>query len=405
MTDPRPDPSLSAELGVLASEHRLEALARSRLLDSPAEEPFDRATRVASLHFGVPVALVSIVDDHRQFFKSIVGLPEPWASERETPLSHSFCQYVVAGDAPLVVTDARTHTVLRDNLAIESLDVIAYCGVPLRDGEGNVLGSLCVIDGHPKIWTDADVGMLVDLAAMLRAELRLGEALRLADEREAARSQMLSALSHDLRGPLAAVRGLATTALRHAERLTAEEVAVMLQAIERQAQQSGELVDRILTLEGRPPRPQPQQVELRAEVAALVADRALVTPEHDVRMVAGRPVDVCVDVGMVRQILGNVLDNAAKYAEKAVVQVAVRPLGDGVELVIADDGPGMDPGAVASAFDRFTGADAAGSHGLGLHIVQRLAMAMGGDVALSSQLGNGTTVRVGIPNAVPVAVA
>ena len=74
---------------------RLAQLSRLRLLDTPPEEPFDRLTRLAARTLGAPVALVSLVDDRRQFFKSAHGLPEPWASQRETPLTHSFCQHVV----------------------------------------------------------------------------------------------------------------------------------------------------------------------------------------------------------------------------------------------------------------------------------------------------------------------
>ena len=100
-----------------------------------------------------PVALVSLVDRDRQFFKSCLGLPEPWASERGSPLSHSFCQHAVASREPLLVTDAREHPVLRDNLAIRDMGVIAYAGIPLIDADGYALGTLCVIDSQPRHWT------------------------------------------------------------------------------------------------------------------------------------------------------------------------------------------------------------------------------------------------------------
>ena len=75
----------------------------SRLLDSPPEEAFDRLTRLASRLLGAPVALVTFVGEDRAFFKSAIGLQEPWASRRCTPLSHSFCRHVVATGAPLIV--------------------------------------------------------------------------------------------------------------------------------------------------------------------------------------------------------------------------------------------------------------------------------------------------------------
>ena len=88
-------------------ERRLAALRATGLLDSQAEAAFDRLAALSADLVGVSVALVSLVDEDRQFFKSAVGLAEPWASRRGTPLTHSFCKYVVASGAPLVVPDAR----------------------------------------------------------------------------------------------------------------------------------------------------------------------------------------------------------------------------------------------------------------------------------------------------------
>ena len=97
----------------LADAGRLAALRRTGLLDTPPEEAFDRLARLVCRLLGVPAALVSLVEADRQFFKSAFGLPEPWATRRETPLSHSFCQHVVATSAPLVLDDAPDE-VLRD---------------------------------------------------------------------------------------------------------------------------------------------------------------------------------------------------------------------------------------------------------------------------------------------------
>jgi PAS domain S-box-containing protein len=152
---------------------RLEALRRTGLLDSPAEEAFDRLTRLAARFLNTPVALVSLVDQDRQFFKSCVGLPEPWASERETPLSHSFCQHVVAREEPLIVEDAREHPLVRENLAIPDLGVVAYAGIPLVTSGGEVLGSFCAIDTRPRKWTEEEIRILSDLAGAVSAEIEL----------------------------------------------------------------------------------------------------------------------------------------------------------------------------------------------------------------------------------------
>ena len=116
-------------------------VSAARLLDSPPEEAFDRLTRLAARLLGAPVALVTLADDNRVFFKSALGLPEPWASRRGTPLSYSFCRHVIASGAPLVVEDARRHPVVRTNPAIRELSWIAYAGVPLTVSDGSTAES------------------------------------------------------------------------------------------------------------------------------------------------------------------------------------------------------------------------------------------------------------------------
>ena len=119
------------------------------------------------------MALVSLVEQERQFFKSCVGLPEPWASRRQTPLSHSFCQHVVNAGEPLIIEDAREHPRVRDNLAIRDLDVIAYAGIPLITSAGHALGSLCAIDSEPRRWTEDEIATLRDLAASVVTEIEM----------------------------------------------------------------------------------------------------------------------------------------------------------------------------------------------------------------------------------------
>ncbi|GAC1651548.1 MAG: ATP-binding protein [Herpetosiphon sp.] len=174
----------------ITDPERLAALRSYQMLDTPAEEAFDRYTRLATTMLRAPIALVSLVDGDRQFFKSCVGLPEPYSSHRQTPLSHSFCQYTVDRAQPLVVTDARLDPLLKDNLAIPDLNVIAYAGMPLITSRGYVLGSLCVIDSRPRVWTASEQAILADLAAAVVTEIELrGELLvrdQIETEREAA---------------------------------------------------------------------------------------------------------------------------------------------------------------------------------------------------------------------------
>ena len=162
-----------APAAAVRAPERLRELTRTGLLDTPPEERFDRLTRLAATVLNVPVALISLVDSDRQFFKSCHGLAQPWAAERGTPLSHSFCQHVVAARRPLIVTDAREHPVLRDNPAIRDLGVVAYAGAPLMTRSGQVLGTLCAIDHQPRHWTPEQVEILGTLAGSVLTEIEL----------------------------------------------------------------------------------------------------------------------------------------------------------------------------------------------------------------------------------------
>lgn len=184
---------------------RLRALSNTGL-GPEADAALDRFTRMVRRVLGVPVALVSLVDDCRQVFPGAAGLAEPWQRTRQTGLTHSFCQHVVLSAEPLVVTDARGDARVCDNLAISDLGVVGYAGTPLTDDDGNILGSLCAIDTEPRQWTGDELDMLTDLAAACSAELRLriavhrAERSRLTAERALTERERAEADARELTG-------------------------------------------------------------------------------------------------------------------------------------------------------------------------------------------------------------
>lgn len=157
----------------LRDPDRLAALQQLALLDSPPEPAFDRLTRLAATVIGTPIALVSLVDSDHQFFKSAFGLPESWRSQRQTPLSYSFCKHVVASGQPLAIEDAREYPLTWDNRAVIEHGLIAYLGIPLVTDAGHVLGALCVLDVRPRRWSPAEIEILTDLAASVMSEIKL----------------------------------------------------------------------------------------------------------------------------------------------------------------------------------------------------------------------------------------
>ncbi|HEY5334611.1 MAG TPA: GAF domain-containing protein, partial [Mycobacteriales bacterium] len=138
-----------------------------------ADGAFDAFARLVCRFLDVPTSLVSLVDDERQFFPGAQGLDGAAGEARETPLSHSLCQMVVRTGAPLVIADAAADALTCTSQAVSELGVAAYAGMPLRDDDGRVLGSLCAIDVEPRRWTHSEVETLRDLADACSAELRL----------------------------------------------------------------------------------------------------------------------------------------------------------------------------------------------------------------------------------------
>lgn len=177
----RAQPPVASSARLSAAVHnggRIAALKAEGLLDGDPEPIFDRFARLAARVADTPTALVSVVADDRQYFAGLCGVAQPWADARQTPLSHSFCQHVVANAAPLVIGDARSDPVLCSNLAIVDLDVIAYAGFPILSPTGHVLGSLCAIDSSPRSWQPAQLESLADIALLVGNELERRDLVR-----------------------------------------------------------------------------------------------------------------------------------------------------------------------------------------------------------------------------------
>jgi diguanylate cyclase (GGDEF)-like protein len=146
---------------------RLETLRALKVLDSAPEERFDRLTRLAKRLFGVPIALVSLVDADRQWFKSCIGL-----DATETSRDVSFCGHAILEDDVLVVPDALADVRFHDNpLVNDAPNIRFYAGCPLTVVNGSKLGTLCLIDVNPREMSEDDLVLLRDLARMAEQEL------------------------------------------------------------------------------------------------------------------------------------------------------------------------------------------------------------------------------------------
>jgi two-component system, cell cycle sensor histidine kinase and response regulator CckA len=200
-----------SDRGRVENPARLAALRDTELLDTPHEETFDRLTHLAAQTLSAPIALISLVDDKREFFKSSFGLPKTARVRAEISISQSLAKHVVATGEALVVGDGRTDPRMKGSLPISDVGLTAYLGVPLT-ANGLVLGSLSVVDLKPRTWTPEQISNLETLAALvidaityrmdvkerLRLELEVREAQALLDQRVKERTASLVERTHEL---------------------------------------------------------------------------------------------------------------------------------------------------------------------------------------------------------------
>ncbi len=151
-----------------SESERLSTLQALEVLDTPPEERFDRVTRLAKSLFNVPIALVSLVDENRQWFKSCYGI-----DASETSRDISFCGHAILQDGIFVIGDASQESDFSDNPLVTGSPYIRfYAGYPLTSHDGHNLGTLCIIDTKPREFSEADISLFRDLGMLAQQELQ-----------------------------------------------------------------------------------------------------------------------------------------------------------------------------------------------------------------------------------------
>lgn len=396
---------------------RLASLRGLDLLDSPAEAAFDRLTRLASKLVHAPISLVSLVEQDRQFFKSFVGLDEPWASARQSPLSHSFCQHVVASNEPLVIEDTRQHPLVHDNLAIRGLNAISYLGIPLTLSDGSQLGSFCVIDHQPRRWTEEEIALMRDLAETVMTEIELRHELKIRQQTEARHLQFalekerarilanfIQDAGHEFKTPLTIIKSSIYMLTKISDE---EKRAYQLSKMDTQTDNLIHLVDSLMMLasvqeQDRAEAEEPCQLN---DLVRIVVEEKRVEAEQKhqqltLTMQGELPRLRCIPLQLAIAF-NHLLENAIRFTPgNGAVYVTTFHEEEGLCIEIEDNGVGISQEALPHIFERFFREDTAHTTrglGLGLAIAQEIIHAHEGTIEVISEVGRGSLFRVRLP--------
>jgi GAF domain-containing protein len=183
-------------------EERLRVLYRYKILDTPPEGAFNRVAELAIKLFKVPIALVSLVDSERVFFKADIGMP----GVKNVPRGESLCSLAVLQKGPTVFENAAEEPCLLANpLVAGSFGMKFYAGAPLITADGYNIGTICLVDKKPRSFGESQKEMLQDLAAIVMDEMEIRISAIKALQ---AQTELIHIAAHDLKNPLSNIQAL-----------------------------------------------------------------------------------------------------------------------------------------------------------------------------------------------------
>lgn len=407
MIDPEPLPH---------EEERLVALFRQEILDSPEETEFNEIVELAAQIFGSKISLISLVDDHRQWFKAKVGL-----EATETPKDIAFCAHAIHGDDIFEIPDATQDPRFVDNpLVTSGPNIRFYAGQPIHASDGNKLGTLCLIDDTPRQLTEDQRRILRTLARQVERQLHLR--LQLRQQKKALqliktqsdslvalnqiKDQLLSVLSHDLRSPLVMLEGMMD--LFEAKALEPQEVLELMPEVQHKVRQTKMQLAQVLDWSQK--QVLRQSLKMEPFAAGTILNQVLpwvkdVAEKKQVILMTQIESHLIFegDLELVNLVLRNLLANAIKYSKRNDnVILFMQRNGDWGTIGVRDTGAGMKPETLTKLRSRHYQMSTPGTSnelgtGLGLLLCQTYLQQMGTSLDIDSTWKQGSTFSFQLP--------
>ena len=388
-------------------DERLKNLKSYDILDTLPEKDYDNITVIAAQICNVPVSLITLIDDNRQWFKANHGL-----CISETPRQKSFCELAMKyEDDIFIINDARLDIRFHDNpLVTTDPKVVFYAGVPLKSKNGLQLGTLSVIDYKPNKLSEGQKKSLValsdqvmNLLELRKSKLLLERAMKSLEEKNQELERFAYIAAHDLKSPLINISSLAEL-LRDEYKLNLDSEGLkMLELIMSSADSLKGLVDGLLSYSrsARFLKDDKSIINLETLKAEVVQ---LFNSDHSIKMVIDSPLTtITINKMAIHHIMMNLVSNAIKYNDKNTVEIEINVQETDLfyEFLITDNGPGIDQAHQNKIFELFTRVAStdkfgqAGS-GIGLATVKKIIKKLGGTISVHSELGQGATFSFSI---------
>ncbi|MEJ6474030.1 hybrid sensor histidine kinase/response regulator [Pseudoalteromonas piscicida] len=386
-------------------EGRLRALREYKVLDTTAEANLDEITQLVSEICETPIALISLIDSNRQWFKSKVGLDVD-----ETHRDISFCSHAILQEDIFEVQDALEDERFFDNpLVTGGPKIRHYAGAPLISSGGYKVGTICAISDKPKKLTELQRKTLVTLGRQVIRQLELRREVNVLKLLNDSKDSFLSDISHELHTQLNAVIGFNDVVLNSKEAAGFSEATVSyLQNIEAGGSKLLSVIDSVLELElieGDKVQFEPTPCSLPEILKQSTAKFATDAKQRNIKISssitgAHQGQVLHLDKNKLARVLDTLLDIALKSSESGQeVMLRAFVIGSEVQFIIKDSGRGLSATEQTNLFDRFSMFEERSNFGAGLSlcVTKSLIEIMNGRISVSSQEGEGTEVVFIIP--------